>query len=279
MAITRQVVAGLLISCWSLSSFAEASPQDHKAFGHRFNTKSDEQNMVETLHVDGAKLHENALIDIHSLAEVDGGVIAVGSTSAGGNACDADPFIVFAAPKKKPTLIGPVSFCRASLWSISGNTVRLWTPPLPGMDGESWEWTVGGQLKKLGATKHQPKANWGWDEFKTAKDVAYTIDLFDYQPVSEALYAILGSDASYLIPDLLAVQVGSEHRNGVFVGETCMAHACSTAGTLIAVDANSRQVFVAWKGQDSDFQFRPEVNKWPDQLRSRIQKWKLKFQD
>jgi hypothetical protein len=137
MAITRQVVAGLLLSFWTLSSFAEASPQDHKAFGHRFITKSDEQNMVETLHVDGVKLHENALIDIHSLAEVDGGVIAVGSTSAGGNACDADPFIVFVATKKKPTLIGPVSFCRASLWSISGNTVRLWTPPLPGMDGES----------------------------------------------------------------------------------------------------------------------------------------------
>jgi hypothetical protein len=58
-----------------------------------------------------------------------------------------------------------------------------------------------------------------------------------------------------------------------------MAHACVTAGTLIAADSNTRQVFVASKGPDRDFQFRPEVKKWPDQLRSRIQKWKLKFQD
>jgi hypothetical protein len=147
------------------------------------------------------------------------------------------------------------------------------------MEGNNWTWTVGRRLKQLKSTKHVPNPKLGWNELKGAKESIHSIELFDYQPVAEALYKAIGKDAAEVTPYLLWLQVSSEMKGGVFIGETCMAHACNIAGALIAVDANTRKVFVAWKGPEGGFQLRPEASSWPGQVQPKLQKWMKALQE
>lgn len=258
---------------------ASDGPKTNNVFGHKFVTESYAKDPPRSLYVDGVRLHENIYVDMHSFAETDKGVIAIGSSSAGGNTCLPDPFIVFLAPKKKPEFIGPVELCRPSHWSLNGNTVRFWTDPLPGKDGDNWAWTVGGKLKQLKSTKHQPNPKLGWRELSRSKEHIYSMDLFDYGPVAEALYKAIGKDRTDVTRYLLSLQISSELKGGVFIGETCMAHACNVAGALIVADANTRKVFVAWRGPEGGFQLRPEASAWPGKMQPKLQKWMKSLQD
>ncbi len=276
----RTVLAVALCSMSAVVGYAaEEGPRINNVFGHKFVTENHEKDPPRSLYVDGVKLHENIYVDLHSFAETDEGIIAIGSSSAGGNSCGADPFIVFVAPKKKPQFIGPVGLCRPFQWSQNGNTVRFWTSPLPGEDGDNWAWTVGGRLKELKSSKHQPNPKLGWNELKGSKEYIYSLDLFDYAPVAEALYKAIGKDAAEVTPHLLGLQVSSEQNGGVYVGQTCMAHACNIAGAFIVADANTRRVFVAWKGPEGSFQLRPEASSWPGKIQPKLQKWMKSLQD
>lgn len=91
-SFVRSTVAALVPVLMGHFSAAAAATFEMKMFGHHIVVL--ERDFKQVLSIDGREVLKDAILHIEDIHLISGTPAIVGSSSVGGNACDAAPFIV-----------------------------------------------------------------------------------------------------------------------------------------------------------------------------------------
>ncbi len=142
---------------------AEDGPEDvEELAGHRIVI--DGPFSERTLSIDGRKVHEDAFIAIQHRGSIDGVDFVVGTSSAGGNACEGSPFVISAAADAEAKFEGPIDSCAFMNVTIEKDRVLLAADPLPDRESERWEWKPGTGLHQIANEAFVADRSKGWAE-------------------------------------------------------------------------------------------------------------------
>ncbi|WP_165447969.1 hypothetical protein [Rhizobium leguminosarum] len=139
-----------------LVPFMALSPYNHAAAGsldmqlfdhHVVITKGSDSQ--DSLRIDDREVLKDYYVDFDEMHVVDGIGVAVGTASAGGNACEGSPFVVSFPKGKNPRIDGPLDSCFPVTVKPSDGKLILSTPATPNAPGQKWEWTASAGFKEV----------------------------------------------------------------------------------------------------------------------------------
>ena len=250
------------------SSAVLAAPSSQMIAGHTVEIASDD-NGGEILKVDGKVIHRNANVSIDDVETLGDLEVAIGSSSAGGNACDAPPFVIAFAKGKKPRFDGPLSACKTVTYKIEGDHIRFESKALEGDDGKAWVWAPNRGFTFVGRVKHVPDPSKGWPDISADLHPSELLDLGD---VAVSLLGLIGKDRKQVLPLMNGVGGGSSVGE-LYVGTACRPHACPDAGVIVIADAKAKKLYVAWKLERKKIERRANDAEWPKPVRAEFDKW------
>ena len=204
---------------------------------------------------DGVILHEDGLIFLDATLQDLGGLsVVTGVAGAGGNACNAPPFVL-ALPQGGPaSFFGPVESCANLLPSVEAETLVFASEPLPGYPGEVWVWTPG-----KGFAAGEPvefAASLGWEAFDRLAET-HPADALAIAPVLDALQAGLGPDYPDFAERISDLGSGDLTPEG-YLGQACIKFTCDANWALLYLQRESRGIFAAWAVEGD-----PAPRLWP----------------
>jgi hypothetical protein len=215
-----------------------------------------------TLVVDGVTLHENGLIFLDPQVQDLGGLAVVtGVAGAGGNACNAPPFVLALPEGAPPQFFGPVDSCAHLVPVVEAETLVFASAPLPGYPGEVWVWTPG-----KGFAAGEPvdfAASLGWEAFDTLAET-HPADALAIAPVLEALQAGLGPDYPAFAERISDLGSGDLTPEG-YLGQACIKFTCDANWALLYLQRETQGVFAAWVVEGDPVQHLWPADKtlWP----------------
>ena len=236
--------------------------------GHEIVVTSDGIWSAE-LAVDGVTLHEDGLIFLDPEVQDLGGLAVVtGVAGAGGNACNAPPFVL-ALPKGGPAeFFGPVDSCANLMPSVEAETLVFASDALPGYPGEVWIWTPGkgfaaGPSRDFVATA-------GWEAFDSLSE-AHPADALAIAPALAALQAGLGPDYPVFAERISDLGSGDLTPSG-YLGQACIKFTCAEDWALLYLDRTSQGVFAAWAvAGTAEPRFWPaDLALWPEEAQAAL---------
>ncbi|APG93456.1 hypothetical protein [Sinorhizobium americanum] len=133
-------------------------------FGHTVRIEGEYPERA--LKLDDRELHRNAILHFDELVIVDSIPALIGSSSNGGNACDASPFVISFSTGGKPRFDGPIEGCAQIGREVFEDKVVFSTNNIPGKGREQWSWTPAGGLKELGVVAFVPEDQSGWQALR-----------------------------------------------------------------------------------------------------------------
>lgn len=244
-----------------------------KINGHEITlTKQDYEKVLK---VDGREMHRNAIVLFDELTTVSGLPIIIGSSSAGGNACDGSPFVISVPADGKPRFDGPIESCMSVSHEIDNDKVVFSSPNIPGKGQEKWEWTAENGLKSIGTVSFTPNDKSGWNALRE-QTIRYPWDVFDNVEISKQIKQLLVTDFEKYQAILTGVATGS-YKNGDFYGHLCTPHSCTFEEAIIYLSYADRKVYAAFKLDGQKIKVFPVVKEWPEKAKSELRKWSSKW--
>jgi len=213
--------------------------------------------------VDGAVLMEDGVIYLDEAVIVDGVPVMTGVAGAGGNACNAAPFVLALPESGAPELSGPVDSCARFTPRIVEGKLVFTSDPMPGAAGETWVWSRDGGFVPGPAIGFVPYAGW---EALNALAGAHPADALAIAPVLEALQAGLGDQYPDFIERISDLGAGDLVAGG-YLGRACLKFTCDADWAVLYLDAATEQVFAIW-AMDGEEELRiwpGETTQWPAQ--------------
>jgi hypothetical protein len=129
------------------SGAADAADFSSKLFGHDVLVYHSKDILQQQLMIDGKLVVKESIVAIVDIRLVDGTGVAIGYTSAGGNACDASYFVL-AFPKDQPVRIdGPIGNCFAVKYAEQ-QEIKFSTAASVTHIGETWTLADGMSQKR-----------------------------------------------------------------------------------------------------------------------------------
>jgi hypothetical protein len=222
-----------------------------------------------TLAVDGVTLHENGLIFLDAQVQDLGGLAVVtGVAGAGGNACNAPPFVLTLPEGGPAEFFGPVDSCANLMPSVEAETLVFASDALPGYPGEVWIWTPGkgfaaGPSRDFVATA-------GWEDFDSLAE-AHPADALAIAPALAALQAGLGPDYPDFAKRISDLGSGDLTPMG-YLGRACIKFTCDEDWALLYLDRASQGVFAAWAvaGIAEPRLWPADRELWPEEARAAL---------
>lgn len=266
------VKAALFIAATSASNAAYAIDIG-KINGHEITLT--EQDYEKILKVDGREMHRNAIILFEDLTTVSGVQIIIGSSSGGGNACDASPFVLSVPIDGKARLDGPIVSCASVSHDIENDKVIFSTPNLPGKGQDKWEWTAETGLKSIGTTEFKASDSSGWNALRE-QAISYPWDVFSNIEISGQIKQLLGSDFAKYQEILTGVGSG-EYLNGDYSGQSCTPHSCTFEEAIIYLSYSDKKVYAAYKIDGQKIKVFPVVKEWPEKAKVILRNWSSKW--
>ena len=206
---------------------------------------------------------KDAILHIEDIHLISGTPAIVGSSSAGGNACDAAPFVVSFPRDSNPRVDGPIESCRPVRMDVLVDQLNFSTTALPNSPGETWTWTTASGFAKSGSRDFVADTSRGWPELRE-KTVSHPSELLSFGEVAAQINDLLG--------------VGSGSFNGdYFVGSACTRHLCQEEEALLVASIQDKQVFLAWKPSGEKIVVRPPVKQWPERAKAALREWAAKW--
>lgn len=247
---------------------AEDGPEDvEELAGHRIVI--DGPFSERTLSIDGRKVHEDAFIAIQHRGSIDGVDFVVGTSSAGGNACEGSPFVISAAADAEAKFEGPIDSCAFMNVTIEKDRVLLAADPLPDRESERWEWKPGTGLHQIANEAFVADRSKGWAEVESA---SHPGDLMGFGGLAPQIDDLLGRDRQTFAELIVGIGSGT-FENGYFVGTACPKFICLEAGALIAANPDEQAIYLAWKPEGEKIIVRPAVGEWPKPARLALRDW------
>lgn len=215
-----------------------------------------------TLSVDGTVVHQDAQIFLDPEPQDLGGLTVVtGAAGAGGNACNAVPFVIALPEGAAAEFDGPIDSCAYLLPSVEAETLVFKSDPLPGTPGETWVWTPGKGFAPGAAVDFAASA--GWEAFDSLAG-AHPSDALALAPVLEALKAGLGPQYPVFAERISDLGSGDLTAEG-YLGRACLKASCEADWALLYLARASRQVFAAWAstGETAPHLWPADRSLWP----------------
>lgn len=224
----------------------------------------------QSLTVDGDKVLTDTYISVE-MAEVAGVSVALGISSAGGNACEGAPFVVVLAPGEAVRLDGPLDTCSPITPDVEDQQLVYAEPAVPGQDSRRWSWTPENGFSELSAAAFTPDASKGWDAL-AIDEISHPADILGYDEPAAAVDRLLGPDKEEFFD--FVTGIGSAERLGDLIsGSACLKADCPDNAALLVVDPVEQQVYLAWKPYDSKIIVRPSAKTWSEPARRELRKW------
>ncbi len=262
----------LIVLLCLLPGLALASPVKTNLFGHSIEIRTVPPDDEEALFVDGKQMLQNQIIDLGDNGQIGSTSFAIGSSSGGGNTCDASPFVLRFAANEPVRIDGPLNNCSPVEHKIEKDHVTFESPALPTMEGARWIWTANGFGPEQ-SLAFKPVKNKGWDALRRGA-IHHPLDLLGHADLAEQLRKEV-SDARY--EDFKRLVSGPGHAqydSGLFIGEACQAHMCDDTAVLIVIDPAAKRIAVAMKDEDKPLLIVPGEAEWPAAAKPALQNWR-----
>ena len=238
--------------------------------GHRI-VVTDAVDGVRRLIVDGQEMLQGAEVWVQpEPIIVAGEPVMTGVAGAGGNACNAAPFVL--SLKDGPRIWGPVDSCAYLEPKVQADGIVFASEPVPSDPGEVWLWT-----RAAGFTAAPPQdfaATAGWDALKGLAG-AHPVDAMAIAPVDAALRAGLGEEYPAFAERISGLGSGDLTAEG-YLGEACLKFTCDADFAVLYLHKATRQVYVIWHvyGEVKNRIFPADMTTWPPEataaLRSKV---------
>jgi hypothetical protein len=231
-----------------------------------------EKDFQKALVVDGREIHVDQYISFEAAYALGGSLVLVGSSSAGGNACEATPFVLSFPGSGKPRLDGPLESCALISHRVEGDQIHFSAASVPGRDQERWQWTAEGGVLELDRVAFAPDKALGWDSLRE-RSMSHPSEAFANAEIASSLSALLGADFDHF-QDLMAGVGGGEFKGDDFVGTSCRPHACLDEAGMIFLSSRDRRAYAAWKPEGRKIVVYPApVKDWPDKAKVELRRW------
>lgn len=267
------VVCTLLFLAQTGSSAAECGKfcvSNFKAAGHEIQISNNLDAGETKLVVDGKQMHVEHYIGIDEIAVVGSTWVIVGSSSGGGNACEATPFVL-SLPNGEPARFdGPLETCAVVSHTIKENMITFEEPATPNYAGTSFAWTLDSGFTVLSREEFSVEVDkeMGWAELRQ-RDVQHPSDLLTYGEIASQIHALLGAHRKEYEAIIFGTGSG-EFRGGKYIGR-----AWTRGGdeAFLIADITNRRVFLAWKQTDKPLEVRPKLSDWGGLDKGALSEW------
>lgn len=232
---------------------------------HRVTLEPSEDGFETDLKIDGVALHRNAYIVIETVQTIGGTPVALGTSSAGGNACSASPFVISIPNAGNARLDGPLDSCAPIDIERMGDGYRFVEAVAPGTKARAWQWSLADRLVKLDLPVAEPEG--GWDDLDLT-DGFLTYAILGNREVLGTLQAVLGDDMA--LYRRLAEQPGLLNSVDTVAGITAIRAVDKFSHedqSITYVDAENRAMFVTMT-VDGRTVTAPPADQWPEALRA-----------
>lgn len=254
------------VSALALTTILAALPavaEERASFAlgpHQVTTAETEDYNTAVL-VDGEKFHEDAQLLLDGSYEVGDIPAVVGVAGAGGNSCNAAPFVI-SLRDGKPTFDGPIESCEWFTVTLEGDHLRFASDPLPGVDAEVWHWHAEEGFSHAPAEAFSPDPSTGWADLdKLAK--AHPSDALKIAPAYAALSSAMSQEDWSLFTGILA-QLGSGDLTAEgYAGSACHKAACDAEFAYLFLDRASERPFALWTDQEGQIKTAPARADFP----------------
>jgi hypothetical protein len=238
--------------------------------GHTVEIK--ERDSEKSLVVDGRELHRNQFILLDEAYAFGQTLVVVGSSSAGGNACDSAPFVLSFPQGGAARLDGPLDSCTSVTHEVQGSTLLFSTGNIPGQQRERWQWSAEGGITSLAAAPFEADKSVGWASLRERK-FGHPADAFKSAEIAESVRQLMHADFDHF--QALMTGVGSgQFKGDDFVGSACRPHACLDEAGMIFLSSPDRQVYAAWKPEGRKIVVYPSpVKNWPEKAKAELRNW------
>jgi len=233
------------------------------------------QDFEDVLKIDGREMHRNSIILFDEMTTVSGIPIIIGTSSAGGNACDGSPFVLSLPIDGKAKLDGPLDSCAYITHEVVNDKIVFSSPNLPGKGQDKWEWTAEDGLKSIGTTEFKASDSSGWNALRE-QVISNPWDVFDNVEISAQIKQLLGSDFDKFQTILTGVGSG-EYARGDYFGQSCTPHSCTLEEAIIFLSYSDRKVYAAYKLNGQKIKVFPVVKEWPDKAKAELRSWASKW--
>lgn len=252
---------------------ANAAVFEMKMFGHHVVVL--QRDFEQVLSIDGRDVLKDAILNIEDIRLISGTPAIVGSSSVGGNACDAAPFVVSFPRDANPRVDGPIESCRPVKMDVLSDRLTFSTTALPNSPGETWTWTPASGFAKSGDQDFVADTSKGWSELRE-KTISHPGELLSFGEVAPQINDLLGAEKGEYSDIILGVGSGS-FNGDYFVGSACTRHLCQEEEALLVASIQEKQVFLAWKPSGEKIVVRPPVKQWPARAKAALREWAAKW--
>lgn len=227
----------------------------------------------EILKVGDVEILTNAIINIEAITSVEGIPVIVGASSIGGNACNAQSFIV--ALVKDETVFFEAPTCMMNTISVENDRIIISTEPMPTRAAETWVWTPQNGLVEADPQAFEYDPNLGWDQL-AAQSPHHPYDLFNILPIKtaieERLESVPETERERFYESIMALGNG-EMQGTTFYGYSCIKHTCEADRAMIFADVTTQSVYLAWRGADGSRIRAPQQSEWPASAANAFSNW------
>lgn len=257
-----RLLVGVLALLWAGAAWAQDGIVT--AAGHSVAVTDDAEG-GKILLVDGQVMHANGLILLDAIPLAVGGITVVtGVAGAGGNACNAAPFVLALPEGGVPELYGPIDSCaNLAVVDVQPEAIVFAAEPVPSLPGEVWVWNRLSGLTEALPEEFAPVEGAGWEQLDRLAG-AHPAEALGLVPVYEALVAGLGEDYADFAERISDLGSGDLTAEG-YAGEACLKFTCSADFALLYLHRETRQVFAIWHvmGEIENHIWPEDTTLWP----------------
>jgi hypothetical protein len=269
------LIAAMLLILLAVSP-ATTAPKDHEMFGHEVVVRRFVKHVGEAiigtdvLTVDKKALLRDRQVYLEQSGSFGGTGFVVGSNSSGAM-CDNSIFVLAFPPSGPARVDGPIETgCRAK-YGVEKDNIIFETVVEP--DNTSnlhsrWIWTTAG----FGPAQHyKTKTGVIWNLLQD-KAIRQPADLLEHAELKDQLDELFG----FWDQSLFGVIKGPgsvRYEGPIVFGEACQAGDCGVGSLLVAVDRESKKVFIALKKADKPAVIKPERTAWPSSTQKELGRW------
>jgi hypothetical protein len=247
---------------------AETVQELHEVAGHKVAlVETDAGN--KRLVVDGQPLHEDGLILLDPQATVAGETVLSGVAGAGGNACNAAPFVLLLPQGAPARLDGPLDSCAWLERQVQPGGLVFASEALPGVPAEIWTWTPAGGFAAAPPEEFAPDAAMGWDALPALAG-AHPAKALKLAPVYAALQG--GLDAAWAEFAERITGLGSgDLLPGGYRGEACIKPVCASDFAVLWVDEAGQGIYAYWRVDGKGWVWPADTKTWPHWVAADLQ--------
>lgn len=209
--------------------------------------------------VDGAVLHEDGVIYLDAPQVVDGVTVVTGAAGAGGNACNAAPFVLALPEGRAAEFWGPVESCASFSSKLEEDRILFASDALPGSPGESWVWTPVAGFQPGPAVGFVSQG--GWEAFDRLAG-AHPAEALAVVPVLERLQAGLGAEFPTYAGLIGGLGSGDLTAEG-YLGRACDKLVCETDWAVLYLHRATEGVFAVWQSGGAQRHWPEDRALWP----------------